>query len=59
MTILAISLYLLGVIGCASAVSRDETSRLRKGTVVILWPVVVLSATIWGLAAPLMGKFRQ
>ncbi|CAN0653132.1 DUF2842 domain-containing protein [Nitratireductor aquimarinus] len=49
MTILAISLYLLGVIGAVASVGRDAYGRnvptgLREWAVCVVWPLAVVAA---------------
>ncbi|WP_018428244.1 hypothetical protein [Hoeflea sp. 108] len=49
MTWLASALYALGVIGAASAVSRDAPLGLRENVVIIVWPIAVAAAIGLGL----------
>lgn len=49
MTALAITLWLLGSIGCAASVTGDVTPSLRKGTICICWPLLVAVAIVYGL----------
>jgi hypothetical protein len=54
MTWAAISLYALGVIGAASAISRGPDGRyvpsgLRENIIVICWPIAVAAAICLGL----------
>ncbi|TPM53251.1 hypothetical protein FJ959_22225 [Mesorhizobium sp. B2-2-4] len=44
MTVLAASLYLLGVIGAAAAVGRDVPAGLREWIVIVGWPLAVAYA---------------
>lgn len=59
MTVLAISLYLLGIIGAVAAVGRDIAPGPREWAIIVIWPVAVLWSVITGLAAPLMGKLSK
>lgn len=55
MTWLAASLYILGVIGAAAAVWRDEPAGLREWVIIAIWPVVVA----WVVAsAPFRARVR-
>lgn len=52
---LSLALYLLGLIGAATAVSRDAHGRdvpagLREWVVIICWPVAVGAAVLWATA---------
>lgn len=51
---LSLALYLLGVVGAASSVSRDAYGRnvpagLREGVVIVCWPIAVAAAICLGL----------
>lgn len=55
MTVLALSLYALGLIGAASAVSRDAYGRnvpsgIREWIVIVAWPIAVAAAIILAIA---------
>ncbi|RWB29618.1 MAG: hypothetical protein EOQ41_16025 [Mesorhizobium sp.] len=54
MTVLAISLYALGVIGAAAAVGRDVPAGLREWVVIICWPLAVA----WAVASVPVSKLR-
>jgi len=54
----SIALYLLGVIGAASAEGRDAPYGLREGAVVICWPLAVAVATVAGLFHFARARFR-
>lgn len=58
MTALAISLYLLGVIGGAAAVGRDVSPGVREWVVILIWPFVVAATTILGLVHYLWSRFH-
>lgn len=49
MTILAISLYGLGIIGALASTSRDAPIGLREWAIGICWPLAVAVATLSGL----------
>ncbi|MBB3144899.1 hypothetical protein FHS21_001300 [Phyllobacterium trifolii] len=58
-TAIAISLYLLGLIGAVAAVGRDVAPGPREWAIIVIWPVGVFWSVITGLAAPLMGKLSK
>jgi len=60
---LSLALYLLGVVGAASSVSRDAYGRnvpagLREWGVVVFWPIAVAAAICLGLLTAVRSGFR-
>lgn len=60
---LSMSLYALGVIGAASAVSRDAYGRnlpsgLREWVVIVAWPIAVAAAIVLAIATAARRSVR-
>lgn len=58
MTIVALSLYLLGVIGAAAAVRSEAPGGFREYVVVVCWPLAVAAAIAMVLVSSVRGVFR-
>lgn len=58
MTIIAIILYLLGIVGALASTSRDAPVGLREWAIGICWPLAVAVATLSGLFTFIVASIR-
>lgn len=59
MTVLAISLYLLGILTAVAAVGRDIPSSPREWAIVICWPLMTAFCFVGGLYSYLREKISR
>jgi hypothetical protein len=58
MTVVALTLYALGIIGAAAAVGRDIPPGLREWVVIVVWPLAVAYAIASVPVSKLRARLR-